>query len=171
MVLEFTWLDLLLVTLLAGVVVLGARRGLLGLVTALLSVLLWLVVNVFGGIYPLLGFGMALVFGAGIAYLGRSLLGDLMQNLSEIANQAAGGLGGLIIGLSLICTIALSFPTSQKPSGEIFYPSESMPVWLNEAVLKSAIKQWLVQSPSKGGLDIWSPKGNPLKTLFTPDFK
>jgi hypothetical protein len=171
MTLELTWLDLVLVTLLAGVVVLGARRGLLGLVSAILSLLLWLVVNAFGSLHPLLGFGLALALGAGMAMLGRNLLSDLMQNLSDFANQAAGGLGGFIIGLSLICTLALSFPRSENPINKGYnYPSVGLPVWLNEAVTGSAVQKWLVNSPTRGGLGIWSSSGAVvLKNLFTPD--
>ena len=170
--LGLTWLDLVLATLLAGVVVLGARRGLLGLVTSLVSLLLWLVVNVFGGIHPLLGIAMALGFGAGIAFLGRSLLGELIQNLSDIANQAAGGLGGFIIGLALICTLVLSFPTSVNPiEKKLDYPSIGLPIWLNEAISKSAIQLWLRNPPSRGGIGIWSSADAVvLKNLFTPDF-
>jgi hypothetical protein len=171
MTLDFSWLDLVLVTILAGIVVLGARRGLLGLVSAILSLMLWLVVNVFGGIHPLLGFTLALGFGTGISMIGRNLLNDLMQNLSDFANQAAGGLGGFIIGLSLICTLALSFPRSENLINRNYnYPSVGLPVWLNEAVSESAVKKWLVASPNNGGLGMMSPSGAVvLQNLFTPD--
>jgi hypothetical protein len=167
---DLTWLDLVLAVLLAGVVVLGARRGLIGLVTGLISLLLWLVVNVFGGFHPLLGFVLALLFGAGVAWVGRNLLNELVQNLSDIANHAAGGVGGLILGLCLIFTLVLSFPTSLNTEKAPVYPSVSLPIWLGEAVSGSSIQKWLRNPPSKGGIGVWSGDADMLKNLFTPDF-
>jgi hypothetical protein len=166
---EMSWLDVVLMGLLAGITVVGAKRGLVGLVTGLASLLLWLVVNVFGGIHPLVGFVLALVFGFGVAWFGRNWLAGLMQNLSDFANQAAGGIGGFILGFCLICTLALSFPRSDGVYGKR-YPSASLPIFLGEAIAQSAIKKWLLESPQQGGLAIWESK-SPLRGLFTPDIK
>lgn len=171
MELAFSWLDVVLMLLLAGITVVGAKRGLLGLVTGLISLPLWWMVNVFGGLHPLVGFVLALVFGAGMAWFGRTWLSGLMQNLSDLANQAAGGVGGFILGFCLICTLALSFPLSDNPINKgRDYPSVSLPIWLGEAIGQSAIKQWMTLPASKSGLAIWSTK-SPLRGLFTPDIQ
>jgi hypothetical protein len=169
--LAMSWLDVVLMVVLAGITVVGMKRGLLALVTGLLGLLLWLVVNVFGGIHPLVGFVMALGFGAGMAWFGRSWLSGLMQNLSDIANQAAGGVGGFVLGLCLVCTLVLSFPRSYNPINQRYsYPSVSLPIWLSEAVVRSAFTQWLTLPAKDGGLAIWSSP-SPLRGLLTPDIK
>jgi hypothetical protein len=169
--LEMSWLDVVLMLLLAAITVVGMKRGLLGLVTGLLSLLLWLVVNVFGGLHPLVGFALALIFGFGMAWFGRTWLEGLMQNLSDIANQAAGGVGGFVLGFCLVCTLALSFPMSDNPiNRRRDYPSVSLPIWLSEAISQSAIKQWLTKPASQGGIAVWA-SASPLRGLFTPDIK
>jgi hypothetical protein len=169
MSLEMSWLDVVLMVLLAGITVVGAKRGLLGLVAGLLSLLLWLVVNVFGEIHPLVGFILALGFGFGLAWFGRTWLAGLMQNLSDFANQAAGGIGGFLLGFCLICALVLSFPRSDGVYGKR-YPSASLPIFLGEAISQSAIKKWLLEPPQQGGLAIWESK-SPLRGLLTPDIK
>lgn len=171
MELAFSWLDVVLMLLLAGITVVGAKRGLLGLITGLISLPLWWMVNVFGGLHPLVGFALALVFGFGLAWFGRSGLSALMQNLSDLANQVAGGMGGFVLGFCLVCTLALSFPLSDNPiNKERNYPSVSLPIWLGEAISQSAIKKWMTLPARQGGLGIWSTK-SPLRSLFTPDIQ
>jgi hypothetical protein len=169
--LAMSWLDVVLMMLLAGITVMGMKRGLLGLVTGLLSLLLWLVVNAFGDLHPLVGFVLALGFGFGMAWFGRTWLSGLMQNLSDFANQAAGGVGGFVLGFCLVCTLALSFPLSDNPINRgRDYPSVSLPIWLGEAISGSAIKKWLTLPANQGGLAIWA-SASPLRGLFTPDIK
>ncbi len=163
--LNFSWLDLVLVTLLGAIVALGAKRGLLGLVTGALGLLLWAFANVFGGLHPIAGFLVAAGAGFLVAYIGRNFLTELMQQLSDIANQAAGGVGGFLLGFGLICAIAMSFPIRDNPvSGRPEYPSGSLPVWVGEAVRGSAMTKWLTSSE----INIWR---SPLNSLIVPDRK
>ncbi len=171
MTLDLTWFDLVLAILFAGIVVLGARRGLIGLVTSLVGLLLWFVVNVLGNIHPLVSFVLALGSGALLAIISRNFLSEVMDNLSDISNAVAGGVGGFFIALGVVCALAMSFPVSYNAVTEkSAYPSVSLPLWIGEAVRKSAVTTWLTQSSSQGGVGIWDASAGAVRNLLIPDY-
>ena len=63
MQLELTWVDIVLMVLLAASIVLGVRRGVSMLIVALGSLVVWIVLNILGLFFPPLGFAIALVAG------------------------------------------------------------------------------------------------------------
>ena len=68
---DVTWFDLIMMTLLAGVVVIGARRGVAGLVAGLGALLAWVVINIVAGVEPLLGLFLGAATGFGLAMLAK----------------------------------------------------------------------------------------------------
>ncbi len=165
MSLDFSWLDLVFALLLGAVIALGMKRGLIGLVSSLVTVLLWVVANIVGGFYPLLGFAVALALGAFVALISKNLLSDVANSLNDVFNQAAGGVGGFLVGICLVLAVSLSFPMSEnRIKGSLEYPSASLPAWTIDAVDKSAFKRWASQ-----GLKAWD-RGTIFHSLLTPDY-
>lgn len=153
-----TWFDALLVTLLAVMTALGARRGLAGLAWGGLGVTICFLVASLGG--PLVTTVAALLLGLGCAVM-------IVRLLPHAAEQPwhllAGGVGGLALGGVLIATVALGFPLDLRvtPAGTTgVYPSVNMPPAIYEAVRNSAL-----QNSLRG---VWG--GNlALRTLLIPD--
>lgn len=169
---DVTLFDLVMVTLLAGVVVIGARRGVAGLVAGLGALLVWAIINIVAGVEPLLGFLLAAAAGFGLAMLAKYLNTiPTFQTSSELVSTGLGALGGLILGLGLVAALSLGFPTRPNPSagpGRITYPSGSLPTWILDSVSKSAIQQTLTKGRDQGGLGIWS-SSKTIRAYLLPD--
>lgn len=154
-----TWFDALLVTLLAVVTALGARRGLAGFAWGIGGLITVFVANSLGlgvGVSTLLALALGAAFGWAISRL-------IQDPQSQPWFIALGGLGGLILGGILISTLALNFPieiraTTQGKQG--VYPSTNLTPSLYEAVHNSAI-----QNALQG---VWGA-GKPARTLLVPD--
>ncbi|WP_075831236.1 hypothetical protein [Deinococcus marmoris] len=153
-----TWFDALLVTLLAVMTALGARRGLAGLAWGGLGMTICFLVASLGG--PLVTTGAALLLGLGCAVM-------IVRLLPHAAEQPwhllAGGVGGLALGGVLIATVALGFPLDVRvtPAGTTgVYPSVNMPPAIYEAVRNSAL-----QNSLRG---VWG-SNIALRTLLIPD--
>jgi hypothetical protein len=170
---DFTWFDLVLVVLLAGVIVLGARRGVAGLVAGVVAVFAWPIINLLGRIDALVGFFLAVIAGwFVVGMLARNAYATGFINASsDVARTILGGLGGTIMGLALVVALALSFPITSTPSagpGAFSYPSDALPSWLREGVNRSAIQRALSDPPARGGLGLW--RGSAFFKLFAvPD--
>ena len=137
MFLDLTWFDLILTVLFAGVIVLGARRGVAGLVAGVVAVFAWPIINLLGRIDPLVGFFLALVGGwFVVGTLARNAYATGFINASsDVARTILGGLGGALMGTALVVALALSFPITSTPSagaGAFSYPSDALPSWLRE---------------------------------------
>jgi hypothetical protein len=166
--LDFSWLDLVLALLLGAAIALGMKRGLIGLVSSLVIALLWVVANIVGGFYPLFGFVVALALGAFATFISRNLLSDVANSLNDVFNQAAGGVGGFLVGVCLVSALVMSFPMSlNQVSGRFNYPSASLPSWAIDAISRSATYRWL--APPKGW-SVWQDKGA-IRALLIPDLK
>lgn len=154
-----TWFDALLVTLLAVVTALGARRGLAGVAWGLGGVAACFLAN-FLGTGALAATVIALALGAGVAYAAQRLIPNPLERPWHLA---VGAVGGFVLGGVLVSTLALGFPiemsvTSKGPRG--IYPSQNLPTPIYDAVNNSAIKEQV--------MGIWG--ANPaLKTLLVPD--
>lgn len=172
MVVDVTWFDLVLMTLLAGVVVIGARRGLAGLVAGLGALISWAILNIVAGVEPLLGLLLAAAAGFGWALLAKYLNTiPALQPASELIATGLGAAGGLILGLGLIAALSLGFPTRPNPSvgrGSFAYPSDSLPNWIYDGVKQSVIQQTLSGGRDKGGLGIWS-SSKTIRAFLLPD--
>ena len=130
---EITWFDALLVTLWAGVVVLGLRRGLAGLVWVLGVLLVWPLVSLLSANSAGLALPLAIILGLAVAYLPRYLV---QTRVTEVSHAAVGGVAGLVLGFVLILAMAMSFPISKRGAYST-YPSDKLPPGLQQAVAKS----------------------------------
>ncbi len=171
MQLELTWVDALLMVLLAASIVLGVRRGVSMLIVALGSLVVWIVLNILGLFFPPFGFVIALIAGYALGALARTLVNGPLEALSEAALPAMmlGGFGGLLLGLGLIAALILSMPISANTaSGGFDYPSTRLPTWIGNGVRDSAVQQFLSQPASRGGLGVWG-SNSALRNLLVPD--
>ncbi len=137
-----TWFDALLVTLLAAMTALGARRGLAGLAWGVLGVLGILVANMLGlGLLPAAIVALVLSVSCALA------ISRLIRNpLEEAWHLLAGAVGGLMLGAVLAGSLALGFPRELRvtPQGlRTDYPSTTLSPTLYDAVRESAIQNAL----------------------------
>lgn len=159
MALNLTWFDVLLVVLMAGTIVIGARRGVAGLVAGVAMLFLWPLLSILGQLEALLGFFLALAGGWAIGLLARyAYATGIVNATSDLARTLLGGLGGALMGAALVVVLALSFPITSTPSagqGAFAYPSDALPTWLRQGVDRSAIQRFLSDPPTSGGLGLW----------------
>lgn len=154
-----SWLDLIALFVFSAALALGIRQGApftLAVVPAMvLYVLLAPVVAplVPNYLLPLL----ALALGLAMAYATQFVP---LTHLTSTAEGVIGGIGGLVWGLFLACTIWVSFPSEFVAStGALRYPSEQMP---------TGVKDGIVSSPFARLLFDWV-SGNPvLKAALLP---
>jgi hypothetical protein len=167
-----TWFDWLLVILMAGVIVIGARRGVAGLVAGVVMLFLWPILNLLGRLEPLLGFVLALAGGWAVGLLSRyAYATGIINATSDVARTLLGGLGGVLMGAALMVVLALSFPITSTPSagqGAFSYPSDALPNWLRQGVDQSAIQRFLSDPPASGGLGLWRNSAF-VKLFVVPD--
>jgi hypothetical protein len=167
---DVTWFDLVMMTLLAGVVVIGARRGVTGLVAGLGALLVWAIINIVAGVEPLLGLLLAAGAGFGLATLAKYLNTiPAFQTSTELLSTVLGAVGGLILGLGLVAALSLGFPSRQNPAtGQLFYPSNNLPNWIYDGVYKSVIQSSLSKGRKEGGLGIWT-SSKTIRAFLLPD--
>ncbi len=154
-----TWFDALLVTLLAIVTALGARRGLAGLAWGVGGIVTAFVANLLG-MGVLVAAGLALVLGVVSAVAISRLIPEPLESPWHVV---AGGLGGLLLGGVLISALALSFPLLVRatPTGkQAVYPSPDLNTTLRDGVANSAIQNSL--------RPVWSGSVAQ-RTLLVPD--
>lgn len=151
-----TWFDAILVTLLALVTALGARRGLAGAAWGLGAVAVCFVSNLLSGVPALL---LALLLGAGLVWLSHQLSQRLGHEI-PLWQSWIGGLGGLAFGLVFVCSLALGFPLRQQDNTQSYPSSEALP-----APLYKALKYSYIQSSLQ---NVWI-KNSRIQTLLVPD--
>jgi|GEM_PF-1634956 len=130
---EITWFDALLVTLWAGVVVLGLRRGLAGLVWVLGLLVVWPLTTLLSSSSAGLALPLAILLGLLVAYVPRYLV---QTRVTEMSHAIVGGVAGLVLGFVLAVALAMSFPISKRGAYST-YPSDKLPPGLQQAVAKS----------------------------------
>ncbi len=134
-----SWVDLLLVIVVATVTVLGAQRRLAGLLVGLGGLLLLRPLIVAGHASPLVALVLALLAGLVLSLVGRRLF---RQNRGgDVWKRALGGLGGFVLGSAIVVALVVSFPIQRNPANpnELFYPPRNLPAPLQEAVLRSRL--------------------------------
>ena len=154
-----TWFDALLVTLLAAMTALGARRGLAGLAWGVVGVLGILVANALGlGVLPAVIVALVLSVVCAVA------ISRLIRNpLEEAWHLVAGAAGGLLLGAVLAGSLVLGFPREVRvtPQGlRTDYPATTLSPTLYDAVRGSAIQEAL-----RG---VWT-RPSPVQKLLIPD--
>ena len=170
---DLTFFDFVLIVLLAGCTVIGVRRGVAGLVVGLGVFPLWLILNIIGGIHPLVGFVLALAAGWLLGQLSKMLhTTGAISAASDTARAVMGGTGGLLLGFGLVMALALSFQIKATPWNgpkSFDYPSgEGVPKFITDSVRGSQITQWLSNPQSRGGLGVWNAAPI-VKTMLVPD--
>lgn len=130
-----TWFDALLVTLWAVVTVVGARRGLGGLLWGILGLAVCFFVNLVAPSGAVAGV-LSLMLGLGAVFSARRLIRD---PLSEPWHLGAGALGGFVLGGLLVATLALSLPIQPLGGGQQRYPSDELPLALSTGVGSSVL--------------------------------
>jgi hypothetical protein len=170
---DLTLFDFLLIVLMAGCTVIGVRRGVAGLVVGIGVFPLWLILNIIGGIHPLVGFVLALAAGWLLGQLSKMLhTTGAISAASDTARAVMGGTGGLLLGFGLVMALALSFQIKATPWNgpkSFDYPSgDGVPNFITDSIRSSQITQWLSNPPNRGGLGVW--KASPaVRTLLVPD--
>jgi hypothetical protein len=134
-----TWLDIFLVFILAALTALGAKRKLAGLMVGVVGFLLFrpLLVVFTGNAY--LGLILALPAGFLLGFMGRAI--TLRQRALNLPLSIAGGLGGALLGLLIIATVATSFPLGRSiiDPNIVVYPSDNLTPLLRSAAKQSPI--------------------------------
>ncbi len=125
-----TWLDAALVLMIVIMTALGAKRRLVGLVVGVGGALL---------LRPLIIIGSRdLWIALAAAFCGTLILALIGQRLAppnrrqHWGTAAAGGVGGAVLGLSLMFALVTSLPIERSPVNEreIFYPPRTAPIGL-----------------------------------------
>jgi hypothetical protein len=170
---DLTFFDSILIVLLAGCTVIGLRRGVAGLVVGVGVFPVWFILNVIGGIHPLVGFVLALFAGWLLGQLSKMLhTTGTISAASDTARAVMGGTGGLLLGMGLVAALALSFQTKATPvngPGSFVYPSrDNLPTLIADGVHDSKIVLWLSSRSANGGLGVWNA-APVVRTLLVPD--
>lgn len=141
-----TWFDALLVTLWAGITVMGVRRGLAGGLWAVLAYGAVLLANFL--LSPLLAVLAAVALGLVAAWgAARALWLVPVQPW----HLGVGALGGFAVGFLLVAALALSFPVKVIGS-QGSYPSSDLPAGIYYASFNSLIVQELTGTWSGAAL-------------------
>lgn len=134
-----SWLDLVLVLVVASITALAAERRLAGLFVGVGGVILLRPLLLLGHASPILAVVAALLVGLGLGLAGRRVL---RQNRGgDVAVRALGGLGGLVLGVAIVLALVTSLPIQRNPANpnELFYPPRDLPAPVQQAVLRSRL--------------------------------
>ncbi len=137
--LEFTWVDALLIAMVAILTAMGAKRRLGGLVVGLGSVLLLRPLVVVGARGALVALVAALLGGVLLALIGRRLaLPGLRQRWPT---AVLGGVGGFALGAAMLFALVTSLPIERNAANprEIYYPPRDLPWNLSVTLQRSPL--------------------------------
>lgn len=134
-----TWIDAVLVLLVAVCTAFGAQRRLVGLVVGVGSVLLLkplLVVGSRSSVLALIG-----------AVIGALLLALLAQRIAPPGlrqrwpSKVAGGFGGLVLGLALLVSFVTALPIERHVADQraIYYPPVNAPFGMSSTLQASPL--------------------------------
>lgn len=134
-----TYVDVLLVVLVAVLTALGAKKHWIGLAVGVGGVALLRPLLVVGSRDPWIA--------VAAAFAGGVLLGILARRLSApargkaIAETILGGIGGALLGFALLATLVTSLPIQRNPANEreIFYPPRNVPAGLAQVLERSPL--------------------------------
>ncbi|MFN8510493.1 MAG: hypothetical protein U0Z75_08075 [Deinococcaceae bacterium] len=149
---DITWFDAMLVTLWAGITVLGAKRGFRGVVWIASLLVLWPIVTAVSAQTAIFALPLSIALGVLAVYIPQFFF---KKTNSESLQTTLGGISGITIGFILVSAIALSFPIKRG------YPSNTLPINLYQAIAGS----WIVKAV---GNPIFEGS-NTLKRYVIPD--
>ena len=136
---EITWLDALLVLLVAVFVVVGAEKKLIGFFVGVGGVV---ALRMLLGVWqsnPALAIALGVAIGVALGLVGRRLLPASRGPVP--AFKVMGGFGGLVMGLTLVAALVTSLPIQRNAANprEIFYPPRTAPAALLSAFQRSPL--------------------------------
>ncbi len=132
-----TWLDIVLVLMVATTTALGAKRHLHGLLVGVGGVLLLRPLLVVGHQDPWIALAAALVGGVLLALIGQRLISPAVRQ--RWPAMVLGGFGGLVLGLAMLVAIVVSLPIERSAAiqNAIIYPPSNAPLGLSEVFKRS----------------------------------
>lgn len=135
----FTWIDALLVLMVAILTALGARRRMVGLVVGVGAVLLLKPLLVVGHRSPYLALAAALVGGLLLSLISQRLTAPSLKQ--RWTSMLAGGAGGLLLGLMLLVALVTSLPIERNVANqrEIYYPPRNVGGGLSTTLQRSPL--------------------------------
>lgn len=134
MVGAMSWIDPLLALLVAGLAALGASRRLTGLWVGVGGLLLLRPFLLLSQATPVVALILALLAGLLLGLLGRNLMPSLRTGVAW--QQAAGAIGGGLLGVALVLTMVTSLPIQRSPfdPNQLFYPPRDLPAGIQGPV-------------------------------------
>lgn len=132
-----TWVDIVLVLMVAITTAFGAKRRLVALVVGAGGVLLLRPLLVVGSRDPWIALAAALVGGILLAVIGQRLVSPALRQ--RWPGAVLGGLGGLILGSALLVAIVVSLPIERSAANQnaLIYPPSNAPLGLSEVLKRS----------------------------------
>lgn len=131
-----SWLDLILVAVVATLTALGAERRLAGFFVGIGSVLLLRPLLLLGHVNPFLALVAALLAGLGLSLVGRRLFRQ--QRGGQALVRALGGVGGFALGVALVLSLVTSLPIQRnEATNELYYPPRDLPAPVSATVRRS----------------------------------
>jgi len=134
-----TWLDAVLLLIVAATTAVAAERRIAGLVVGVGGVLALRPLLALAQLQPWLGIVGALVVGLVLALVGRQLLPAAPRYARW--PRLLGGFGGAVLGFAIVLTLVTSLPIQRNPvePGLIYYPPRDLPGTLHRAVSESSL--------------------------------
>ncbi len=172
----FTWVDAVLVLILAVATALGAQRRFVGLVVGVGAVLLLKPLLVVGSRSPALAIAAAVLGGVLLSVLSRRLSSPGVRQ--RWTSMVAGGAGGLLLGLALMVAFVTALPVEriQDEQVAIYYPARTLPFGMYPTLQRSPLVEMghsvllypLLEQPENGfqravypALRNWFVEGDP----------
>lgn len=134
-----TWIDAVLVAVVAVAIAFGAQRRLVGLVVGVGAVLLLKPLLVVGSRSPWLALAAAVLGGVLLAVLSQRLSTPSLRQ--RWPSMVAGGAGGLLFGLALLVAFVTALPIERSAADPraIYYPPVTAPLGLAPTLNASAL--------------------------------
>ena len=132
-----SWIDLVLVLLLAVFISLGAYRRLSGFLLGVAGALGLPALLTLGRISPILAVATALGAGLVIAIASRWVARS--RPLPGALFTTLGGVGGGLLGILLILGTSVAMPLGRNTVGQLVYPAQELPAAVSGAVQRSLI--------------------------------
>lgn len=132
-----TWIDIVLVLMVAVTTAFGAKRRLVGLIIGVGGVLLLRPLLVVGSRDPWIALAAALIGGVLLALVGQRLVSPTLRQ--RWPGLVLGGIGGLVLGLALLVALVVSLPIERSPANPnaLVYPPSNAPLGISEALKRS----------------------------------
>lgn len=134
-----TWVDAVLVLIVAVATAYGAQRRLVGLVVGVGAVLLLKPLLVVGSRSPVLAIVAAVLGGVLLAVLSQRLSSPGLRQ--RWPSMVAGGAGGLVLGLAMLVAFVTALPIERSVADQraIYYPPVNAPFGMSSTLQSSPL--------------------------------